>query len=261
MRNVRALIAYDGSEYYGWQRQAGFESVQAELESALSVLTGDAISVHGSGRTDTGVHALGQVASFHVDTRLADDRLRNALNAHLPRDMAVRRVETCADDFHARFSARAKRYAYLWVTRRTRPVFGRKYGYWVRSPLDLDAMRRAAAVLRGRHDFAAFATSGSPRQDTVRTLESVHLVARRARLGLVVQGDGFLYNMVRNIAGTLHEVGIGKRDARDVERVLASRDRREAGPTAPPHGLFLVRVLYPEPVFREVEPGRAGAFD
>lgn len=244
MRNVRALIAYDGSEYYGWQRQAGFESVQEELESALSAVTGDAITVHGSGRTDTGVHALGQVASFHVDTRLADERLRDALNAHLPRDIVVRRVETCADDFHARFSARAKRYAYLWVTSRTRPAFGRKYGYWVRAALDLDAMRRAANALRGRHDFAAFATSGSPRQDTVRTLQSVHLRARRGRVGLVVQGDGFLYNMVRNVAGTLYEVGIGKRPPEDVERILASGDRREAGATAPPHGLFLVRVLY-----------------
>ena len=158
MRNVRALIAYDGSEYYGWQRQSGFESVQEELESALAALTGDAVTVHGSGRTDTGVHALGQVASFHIETRLADERLRDALNAHLPRDVTVQRIETCADDFHARFSARAKRYGYLWVTRRTRPPFGRKYGFWVRQRLDLAAMRDAARRLVGRHDFAAFAS-------------------------------------------------------------------------------------------------------
>ena len=249
MRNVRALLAYDGSAYFGWQRQAGFESVQAELESALLALTGEAVSVHGSGRTDTGVHALGQVASFHVETRLADERLQAALNAHLPDDIAVRALETCADDFHARFSARAKRYVYLTATSRVRPVFGRRHAHWVREPLDVGAMRAALAHLIGEHDFATFAGAGSPRRSSVRTLQHAHVVARRAHLVIAVQGTGFLYNMVRNVAGTLFDVGRGKLAAGELPALLAARDRRLAGPTAPAAGLYLARVLYAERAF------------
>lgn len=258
MRNVRVLIAYDGSRYFGWQRQAGFESVQAELEGALESLTGDAVTVHGSGRTDTGVHALGQVASFHVETRIEDFRLREALNAHLPEDIVIRRLETCADDFHARFSARGKRYAYVLATTRTRPPWGRRHVHWVREPLDLGAMRAALARLLGEHDFKAFASSGSPRHSTVRRLEHGHLIARRERLVLVVQGNGFLYNMVRNLAGTLLDVGRAKLGPDDVSTILASRDRRRAGATAPAAGLYLVRVLYPERAFGGLDRGPSG---
>jgi tRNA pseudouridine38-40 synthase len=258
MRNVRARIAYDGSKFFGWQRQEGFRSVQEALEDALEALLGSRVVVHGAGRTDTGVHALGQVAHFHLDTQLDDDRLRHALNFHVERGVVIDRLETCRDDFHARFDARGKRYVYRVATARFQPAFGGEYTHWVRDPLDLAAMRAAARELVGQHDFAAFATAGSPRENTVRTLKSLRIVARRSYFLVAVQGDGFLYNMVRTIAGTLIDVGRGKLGAREVGEILRSRDRREAGPTAPPSGLYLASVLYREPVFAGRDRGPRG---
>ncbi len=244
MRNVRAQIAYDGSRFFGWQRQEGFASVQETLEDALEALVSARVVVHGAGRTDTGVHALAQVAHFHLETALDDDRLRHALNAHLPQGVVVRRLETCADGFHARFDARGKRYAYRVATSRFPPPFGAAYTHWTRDPLDLAAMRDAARRFVGKRDFASLATSGSPRKSTVRTIRSLHVRARRDWFAIVVEGDGFLYNMVRTIAGTLLDVGRGKLAASDVDGILAARDRRVAGVTAPPQGLYLVSVLY-----------------
>lgn len=254
MRNVRALIAYDGSRFFGWQRQEGFDSVQQALEEALEALTGEASVVHGAGRTDTGVHARGQVASFHVDSALDDGKLTRAINAHLPPGAVVLRLETCRPDFHARFDALGKRYLYRIETSAFRPPFGQLYSHWVRDPLDLPAMRAAAAAFGGERDFSALASSGSPRRSNVRRLRPVRLVARRDRLAILVQGDGFLYNMVRTIAGTLLEVGRGRLSPSECERILSSKDRREAGPTAPAQGLWLLRVFYPEPCFA----GRVG---
>ncbi len=259
MRNVRALISYDGSKFFGWQRQEGFYSVQQAMEEALAALTGQTVVVHGSSRTDSGVHALGQVAHFRVDTRITDERLRHALNFHLSEGVAIRRLETAPEDFHARFSALGKRYMYAVRTTRFRSPFGPTLAHWVPQPLNLQAMREAASVLRGRHDFGAFATSGSPRSSNVRTLRSLHFIARHERLALVVEGDGFLYNMVRTIAGTLIEVGKGSLAPADMARILASRDRSEAGPTAPPGGLYLVSVRYPERIFRGRDRAGRGA--
>lgn len=258
MRNVRALIAYDGSKFFGWQRQEGFESVQQALEESLEALLGAHVVVHGAGRTDTGVHALGQVASFLVDCPLDDDRLRHALNAHLPAGVVVRRLESCAPEFHAQFSARGKRYAYVVCTSRFRLPFAHEHTHWVRDPLDLAAMREACARFVGKRDFAALASSGSPRSSTVRTVRSVKLRARRSGFAVVVEGDGFLYNMVRTMAGTLIEVGRGRRRPEDVTRVLESLDRRSAGPTAPPGGLYLLSVLYDERPFRAPDRGPRG---
>ncbi|MBL8862694.1 MAG: tRNA pseudouridine(38-40) synthase TruA [Planctomycetes bacterium] len=254
MRNVRVLVAYDGARFFGWQRQDGFDSVQQALEEALLAATGARATVHGAGRTDTGVHALGQVAHFHVETRLDDDRLRHALNAHLPPGVVVREAETCADDFHARFSARSKRYAYQFVTTRFRPAAGAQYAHWTSWPLDVPRMRRAARALLGTHDFAAFGNAGSPRTSTVRTVQHLRFVARRERLCFVIQGDGFLYNMVRTIAGTLLDVGRGKLGEDAPARALASRERDDAGPTAPACGLHLVSVQYRERPFAGRRP-------
>lgn len=259
MRNVRIRVAYDGSRFFGWQRQDGFPSVQQALEDALLALTGDAVVVHGAGRTDTGVHARGQVAHFHVDTRLTDDRLRHALNAHVDEGVVVERAETCRDDFHARFDARSKRYAYVVATSRFRPPIGRAHAHWVSWPLDLEPMRAAASILRGQHDFKAFGNTGSPRATTVRTLHHLRIVARRRGFAIVAQADGFLYNMVRNLVGTLLDVGRGKLAPTDVERALATGDRDAAGPTAPACGLYLLSVRYPEVLFRGPDAHGAGA--
>jgi tRNA pseudouridine38-40 synthase len=258
VRNVRVLLAYDGSRFFGWQRQEGFPSVQQGLEEALLALLGERVRVVGSGRTDTGVHALGQVASFHVETRLPDERLLFALNAHLPEGVVARGLETCADTFHAQKSARGKRYAYLVRTETFALPFARAHWHWVTEPLDLAAMRAAARHFRGRHDFGALAGAGSPRKSNVRTIRALHLVARRNGLALVVEGDGFLYNMVRTLAGTLLEVGRKKRDPESIPALLATRDRKLAGPTAPPEGLYLLRVLYPEPSFVHPPQGPRG---
>ncbi len=249
MRNVRVRLAYDGSRFFGWQRQAGFPSVQQAVEEALEALVGERVTVHGAGRTDTGVHALGQVAHFHVATALSDERLPCALNAHLGEGVVVRELETCPDAFHAQRDASSKRYGYLVRTTRFRPPFGRGFCHWVPEPLDLGAMRAAAVHLRGEHDFTALANAGSPRRSNVRELRSVHLVARRHALALFVEGSGFLYNMVRTIAGTLIDVGRGKLAPGDVPDILAGRDRTRAGPTAPAGGLYLLSVRYPEPCF------------
>ena len=259
MRNVRALIAYDGSGFFGWQRQDGFVSVQQTIEEALDVLSGAKLVVHGAGRTDTGVHALGQVAHFHIDTRLADDRLRHALNAHLPPSVRVLRLESCAQDFHARFHAKGKRYAYLVSTQRFRPPFAPALCHWIPDALDLAAMRGAAAAFVGKHDFSAFTNAGSPRHDNVRTLGALRIVARRRRFAVLLQGNGFLYNMARTIVGTLIEVGRGKLAAAEIPAILASGERERAGPTAPACGLYLVAVRYPERPFVGRDRGPGGA--
>ena len=258
MRNVRILVAYDGSKYFGWQRQDGFDSVQQRIEEALFGLVGERAHVFGSGRTDTGVHALGQVAHFHVDTQLDDDRLRHALNGNLPESIRIRRAETCAPDFHARFDALGKRYLYLVATSRFQPPFGRELAHWTYEPLDLAAMRAAAALLVGKHDFRAFGNTGSPRQTTVRTLRALRLLAHQRGFGVLAEADGFLYNMVRTLVGTLLDVGRGRYEPAQVRAALETGERSLAGPTAPACGLYLLRVRYAEPVFAGPDRGPRG---
>jgi len=258
VRNVRVLLAYDGARFFGWQRQEGFPSVQSGLEDALLALCGERVVVLGAGRTDTGVHAFGQVANFHLETRLGDERLLFALNAHVPEGLVVRALETCDDAFHAQKHARGKRYLYLVRTETFALPFARGHWHWVPDPLDLAAMRAAARHFVGRHDFGALASAGSPRRSNVRRIRSVHLRARRAGFVLAVEGDGFLYNMVRTLAGTLLEVGRGKRAPDSIPELLAARDRKRAGPTAPPEGLYLARVLYSEPCFTRAPRGPRG---
>lgn len=250
MRNVRIQVSYDGSRFYGWQRQDGFDTVQQALEEALEALLGESITVRGSGRTDTGVHALRQVANFHLDCSLDDNRLWHALNAHLPGGVVIRRLETCEDGFHAQYDACGKRYLYLVQTERFRPPFARRHSHWVREKLDFGAMREAAGYLIGTQDFRAFANAGSPRKTTVRRLSSVRLIRKRDRFAIVMGGSGFLYRMARVIAGTLIEVGRGQRTAAEVGRILADGDRSLAGATAPPEGLYLLSVRYPGAPFR-----------
>jgi tRNA pseudouridine38-40 synthase len=259
MRNVRMQIAYDGSAFFGWQRQDGFESVQECLEEAIESATNERIIVQGSGRTDTGVHGLRQVGSCHTSTQLSDDRLRHAINAHLPDSVVVNRLETCADDFHARFSATGKRYLYVTSTTRFRQPHGRDYMSWSHFVLDFEAMRRAGAALVGTHDFAGLCTHPKARHSTVRTVRDLKWIRRRDSLSFVIEADGFLYNMVRAIAGTLFDVGRGRLPEEIVAHILATGDRTRIGPTAPAEGLYLLRVLYDEPTFVGRDVGPRGA--
>lgn len=248
MTTCLLTIAYDGTSYAGWQRQVGQTTVQQQLEHALAVIFGERVPVEGAGRTDAGVHALAQAAHIVLPRPFPVEQLVPALNANLPDDIAVRTARAAPDGFHARFCAIGKRYVYRCVVDRRRPVLGRGYFHWVRRPLDLARMRAAAAALVGRHDFAAFATNPGyvRKRGTVRTIQHLHLVERRWGFDLAVQGDGFLYNMVRAIAGTLIDVGTGRFSSADVDAILRSCDRQRAGPTAPACGLYLLRVLYPE---------------
>lgn len=244
---LKLTLQYDGTHYVGWQRQTEGTSIQGLLEAALQPLAGAPVTVHGAGRTDAGVHALGQVASVTMATTLDGGTLVRALNAVLPPDVRVTAVEDAPAEFHARFSATGKVYEYRIVNAPVVSPFIQRYAWHVIPPLDVGAMRQASAALVGRHDFASFQAAGSSTHTSVRTLRRLEFVAGGGPdtpTVMRVEGDGFLRHMVRTIAGTLVEVGLGRRLPDAAASILAARDRTVAGPTAPAHGLFLVRVLY-----------------
>jgi tRNA pseudouridine38-40 synthase len=245
MRTLKLTLSYDGTRLVGWQRQAEGESVQGVLEDALARFEGGPVTVHGAGRTDAGVHALGQVASVEVAFTHDVATLARALNAQLPEDVRVLSVEEAAEGFHARFSARSKAYRYCIRNGAVATPFERAYVWHVPQPLDVDAMRQAASRLLGRHDFSTFRSIGTEVPDAVRTLHTSDVVGDAGSLlTYEVSGDGFLRHMVRAIVGTLVEVGRGWRAPSQMDALLQARDRARAGATAPPHGLFLVRVDY-----------------
>ncbi len=244
LRTIALRLEYDGTRFAGWQRQDGQRTVQGEIEAAIERIVGERATVHGSGRTDAGVHALGQVASFRARTRIGAAEIGRALSAMLPEDIAVLGAWEADADFHARFGAASKVYRYRVLNRRERSAIDRAFSHRVAAPLDLDAMRAAAAVLLGRHDFRAFCTEATSRNDTVRTVSRLDLERRGDYIVVEIEADGFLYNMVRSIVGTLLLVGTAKMSVDAFRNVFLSRDRRRAGPTAPARGLFLVEVRY-----------------
>jgi tRNA pseudouridine38-40 synthase len=261
-RTLRIILEYDGTDYVGWQRQAEGVSIQGLLEDALAAFEEGPVTVFGAGRTDAGVHALGQVAS--VRTRAAHDvaTLQRALNAVLPADVRILAIADAAPDFHARFDAVSKTYEYRIVNAPFASAFLHRYAWHVPGRLDVEAMREGAAALRGTHDFAAFQSSGGEAATTERTILSIALESEcvtpqlsvdptsdltHRPLVLRVTGDGFLRHMVRAIAGTLVDVGLGRWPPSEVARIVESRDRGRAGRAAPPCGLFLVEVCYDRP--------------
>lgn len=240
---IRLEIEYDGTEYVGWQRQKNGRSIQEMLEAAVSKVTGEEAAVIGSGRTDAGVHATGQVAHFDTQSDLEPGRFAAALNFYLPDDIRVMTSEEAPPDFHARFSALGKTYVYTFRNHPQRSAIHRGLSAHLPGEADLEAMRKGAAYLIGEHDFASFCTHPEGK-DTVRTIEQIGLARRGPYIQMEITGSGFLHNMVRIIAGTLAEVAMGKLIPEEVGRILEARDRNEAGPTAPARGLLLKKVYY-----------------
>lgn len=248
MRNVRLTIQYDGTAYAGWQRQANAPTIQQHLEDAIAQMTGAKVTLHGSGRTDAGVHARAQVANFHTETHIPVRGIQRGLNALLPRDIAVTAADVVEDAFDARRSARGKHYAYrIWNHEARAPLLDRT-SWHLFQPLAVDAMRAAAAHLIGEHDFSAFRAADCERKNPVRVVRRLDVRVAEAQLIVIdAEATAFLKNMVRVIAGTLVEVGLGQMRADDLPAVLAGRDRSSAGRTAPPQGLTLERVFYEDP--------------
>lgn len=248
MTRYRATVAYDGTRYYGFQRQtAGTPTIQGALEAALATVSGQTVTVLGAGRTDAGVHASGQVIAWEMDWRHPAQALLRALNANLPSDIALQTVAEAAPDFHPRFDARRRRYEYWLYTRRVRDPLRDRFCWRARYRLDIPAMQRAASLLVGEHDFATF---GQPPQgvNTVRqVMESALDQAAEDTLVYRVTANAFLQRMVRSIVGTLVEVGRGAMSEAQFAAALAAADRAQAGPSAPPHGLTLVAVGYDDP--------------
>lgn len=264
MRNIRLVLSYDGSAYAGWQVQPTLPTVQGAVETAIQKLTGEELRILAAGRTDAGVHALGQVANFRTRSPIPPEKWRAALQTKLPADIVVRHSDEVPYDFHATFSAVSKRYRYVIHNSAITDPFVRKYAWSIYQPLDVEAMHAAAQVLVGRHDFRSFESHWPNKATSVRTVSSIEVYrasrwclwsAERELYGeagdgefvcLEIEADGFLYNMVRAITGTLLNVGRGTWSAADVERVLHAEDRAIAGGTAPAWGLFLVHAVYPE---------------
>jgi tRNA pseudouridine38-40 synthase len=245
MRNIKLLIEYDGTNYQGWQVQPKGPTIQGILEKKLGLLTGEPIQLFGSGRTDSGVHALGQVAHFKTQSQMDIHTIQRALNSLLPHDIAIQRVEEVDEGFHARKHSKSKIYEYRILNRNLRSVFHRGYVWYIPQKLNLAEMKKATQSLVGEHDFSAFRTVGTPTRTTVRRV--IRAEWKRGRDGLIrfeIEGNGFLKQMVRSIIGTLVEIGKGRMKAAEIRKILNSKDRKEAGPTAPAQGLFLKEVKY-----------------
>lgn len=244
----KLTLAYDGTDFCGWQSQPGQRTVQSEFEAAWQEITGETARVTATSRTDSGVHALGQVVGVESESRLSAAELLGGVNAKLPNDMVLVSIEEAPPEFHATHDARQKRYRYQIHNDRGRPLFDRGRVWHVPQPLDAQAMHRAGQALVGTHDFASFQSAGSQRESTVRTIFSVDVTRgtgeQSPQILIEVEGNGFLYNMVRIIVGTLVEVGLGRRDEDSLDAAISACDRRAAGKTAPPQGLVLLRVEF-----------------
>lgn len=253
-RNILLTVAYDGTGFSGWQRQPNRTTVQGALESALSLVCGTAITVNGASRTDAGVHAYGQRANFELESAIPVDKLALAVNNRLSSGgkgkpvtgpIRIQKAEEVPLDFHARFDAKGKKYIYKIKNDTAADLFCRNYYYQILKPLDIDAMNAAARFVVGEHDFKCFqAAGGQEKETTVRRIFSSKVCRREQDIIIEITGDGFLYNMVRIITGTLVEVGKGKRVPGEIASVIESKDRRNAGHTAPPQGLYLAEVYY-----------------
>jgi tRNA pseudouridine38-40 synthase len=252
MHNIKLTIEYDGTNYVGWQTQKSripnlksqTKTIQETIEKALKKIFQKRIKLIGSGRTDAGVHAQGQVANFRIDSDINSEKLKQALNAILPSDIAITKIEEVGLGFHGRFSAQAKNYRDKILNRTLRSAFLRDKAYYVAYPLDLKLMRREAGCLLGRHNFQSFQAADKNERKPVKTIKRLKITKDKDLIYIDIEANGFLYNMVRNIVGTLIEIGRGKLPEGSLKRILLARNRKRAGPTAPAKGLCLLEVKY-----------------
>ncbi|WP_082967187.1 tRNA pseudouridine(38-40) synthase TruA [Paenibacillus oryzae] len=246
MRNICAKVSYDGTHFNGFQSQPYGRTVQVEIEKAIQHLTGESIIITASGRTDAGVHAMGQVFNFHTDSSIPTERWAIALNTRLPRDIVILEVWDVPDGFHARRSAKRKTYRYSIDSGKFPDVFQRAYRFHHPTPLNIDDMKEGLRYIIGRHDFTSYTSIRSTKPHHIRTIYEAELEQEGQAIHMTITGNGFLYNMVRVIMGTLLQIGEGKRKPEEMGAILEGRSRALAGPTAMPHGLMLVEVEYGE---------------
>ena len=244
MRNIKLTIEYDGTSYGGWQKQKNNITIQQCIEEAIKLLTGEQVELIGSSRTDAGVHAKGMVANFITNSQIPADKFREAINTKLPDDIGIIKSEEVDRNFHSRYDSKGKTYCYTLVNRYEKVCIGRNYVYQVRDELNYNLMKEAAKYFLGKHDFKAFKTNGSSVKTSVRTINGLELELKGDVIKIFVSADGFLYNMVRIIVGTLIEVGKGKIKPEDIESIIKNGDRSKAGPCVPPNGLVLEKVFY-----------------
>lgn len=245
MQNYKAVLQYDGTRYDGWQKQENTEkTIQGKLELLLSRIAGLPVQVHGSGRTDAGVHAMGQVANFCMDTTLSTEELRAKINSYLPTDILVVSLEPVSERFHSRLNAKRKTYVYRMAQPGYQNVFLRNYVTFLEEPVDVERMREAANLLLGEHDFKSFCTKKRMKKTTVRRMDAITIEEKDGLITIRYTGNGFLYHMVRILTGTLMEVGTGQRSVQEIPGILAKKDRQAAGFLMPAQGLFLEKVEY-----------------
>ena len=253
---IRLTVAYDGTNYHGWQIQKNATSIEGVLTVALGELLGEEVALAGASRTDAGVHALGNVAVFDSQTRIPPEKIAVAVNQRLPEDIRVMKSEQVSDDFHPQYGAKCKTYEYSITNAAIQLPVKRLYSYFVYIPLDVERMRRTAESFIGEHDFGGFCSAGSQVKSTVRQIYDIKILQNGEDIKIQVTGNGFLYHMVRIIAGTLIEVGMGRREEETVLRAIREADRRLAGPTAPANGLTLLEIRYDEDKVGAVKSGK-----
>ena len=244
MRNIKLTIEYDGKDFNGWQKQPNKLNIQGEIERAIESITGEKVELIASGRTDAGVHAIGQVANFKTNSNIAIDKIPIAINSLVKNSIRIQNAEEVDEKFHSRYNCKKKTYRYVIDNSKYGSAIYRNIAYHIPTPLNVEEMKKAIKYFEGEHDFKAFKSSGTSGKNSVRNIYSANIVTEGTSIGIDLTGNGFLYNMVRIIVGTLVEVGLGKIKAEDIPSIIESKDRTKSGKTLPPQGLMLVKVDY-----------------
>ena len=244
MRNIKLTIEYDGKDFKGWQKQPNKLNIQGEIEKAIENITGEKVELIASGRTDAGVHAMGQVANFKTNSNMPIEKIPIAINSQVKNSIRIQNAEEVDENFHSRFNCKKKTYRYVIDNSKYGSAIYRNISYHMPIKLDVEEMKKAIKYFEGEHDFKAFKSSGTSSKSSVRTIYKANIITEGTNIAIDITGNGFLYNMVRIIAGTLVDVGLGKIKADDIPAIIESKDRTRAGKTLPPHGLMLLNVVY-----------------